>query len=1722
MNRLALSAWIIFACLELSCSGCPKGWFGSSCQYKCRCANQQCEAFDGNCLDGVKCMPGWFGPACQYADLAYTDTEDQKRTPVSLITDGNENTCLTANEENEVNVSLTAPEFLSWFRVHVRDSYYLNKLKIQFKKQSNSELLACENSSTALVSDTALDIHCDLAVKVTQVILTGESVQSLCSFYISGGRNVALKQNTTQTSLYDSRSHAYKAVDGDRNAHFENGDCTHTKLFDPQPTWNVTLSHPASVNRYVIYNRDEGTYVDERLQRFILISYAPAGAAVFAFIDKAWTEQEVYTVPSPPTEVQTVSIGAVKNHPIDHIILTLCEVEVYGDSVCEPGLYGRDCEHKCNCADRNETCFVSTGGCPSGCPPGYQGENCSQVCQKGWYGPSCQYKCHCHLELCAPADGSCTQGSSCASGWFGPGCQYEDLVKSATLDQNLLPPFVVRDGNDHTCVDDSTQQVVIAWIIPYEFTWLRAVVKDPKFLSTLSLQFKANESADSINCTNRQQARVSETTMDIHCDMQELVKQVILTGEGVNYLCSLYISGGRNVALKQRTEQSSTFEESTKSLSRNAVDGNRDSDLDHGSCTHTDTGDDKPMWSIYLPGNLLVNRYVIYNRDAATHRLQGFLLESYNDKRVKVFTFKDMAPTFLNVYTITSSPASSVSLVTIQVSHWDKVFNANYLTLCEVEIFGDNVCEPGLYGRECEHKCACADSNDTCFVSTGGCPSGCARGLEASCGQVCRNGTHGPDCSNSCSQFCRMGDDNTTACDLVNGACLFGCQPGYFGSTCYEECENGHYGQDCNSICPRLCHVSTSEQRVCHHVDGACLQGCQAGYTGSLCDQKCIGGTYGHDCSWLCPQSCETGNMSQPVCDPIHGTCLLGCQAGYLGSMCDAICEKGIYGPGCTQWCPKHCKVKGMDDAICHHTNGTCLQGCQTGYMGPMCNKSCDPGTYGEDCRSSCSQFCVKWDNGGSVCDQVDGRCLHGCQAGYQGPKCDELCEKGIYGPGCTQWCPKQCKVKGMDDAICHHTNGTCLQGCQTGYMGPMCNKSCDPGTYGEDCRSSCSQFCVNGDNGGSVCDQVDGRCLHGCQAGYQGPKCDERCARGTYGEACSSSCSQFCSSSGCDNMDDECLLGCEDDYQESQCDESCGHETYEVCSSSSEFCGESVCDNINGRCVYRCQPGYKGLQCDKPCGHGRYGEDCRYNCSQFCVKGDLSEPYCHHVSGTCLHGCQAGYEGPRCYERCKPGFYGPGCSLDCHRGCRGLTNAVALCHHIEGTCWLGCLSGFRGPACNESCDHGRYGEDCRSNCSQFCVKGDLSEPYCHHVSGKCLQGCQAGYEGPHCDEPCARGTYGEACSSSCSQFCSSSGCDNMDDECLLGCEDDYQESQCDESCGRVTYGDDCGSQFCSKSVCDHIDGRCLQGCQSGYWGTKCDKHCDGQTHGRDCNSTCPQHCENIKTSLSVCDHVSGVCTQGCQPGYTGDRCDQRCDGQTHGRDCNSTCPQHCENINTSLSVCDHVSGVCTQGCQPGYTGDRCDQHCDGLTHGRDCNSTCPQHCENINTSLSVCDHVSGVCTQGCQPGYTGDRCDQHCDRGRHGQGCNSTCPQHCENINISLSVCDHVSGVCTQGCLPGYTGDRCDQLSEKANTSIENNSTFTAKVVPARKENSLTHSASRTAGAVAGGIIVAVVVVVGVLILWRFKVFGKFKMWTSSRNSRQRSDSTTIMMTTELSEVNR
>ena len=49
---------------------------------------------------------------------------------------------------------------------------------------------------------------------------------------------------------------------------------------------------------------------------------------------------------------------------------------------------------------------------------------------------------------------------------------------------------------------------------------------------------------------------------------------------------------------------------------------------------------------------------------------------------------------------------------------------------------------------------------------------------------------------------------------------------------CFSECPPGYFGKMCKIACSGNC----LNNNTCHHIDGTCSAGCQAGYTGKQCN----------------------------------------------------------------------------------------------------------------------------------------------------------------------------------------------------------------------------------------------------------------------------------------------------------------------------------------------------------------------------------------------------------------------------------------------------------------------------------------------------------------------------------------------------------------------------------------------------------------------------------------------------------------------------------------------------------------------------------------------------------------------------------------------------------------------------------------------------------------------------------------------------------------------
>ncbi|GFO17525.1 multiple epidermal growth factor-like domains 10 [Plakobranchus ocellatus] len=97
--------------------------------------------------------------------------------------------------------------------------------------------------------------------------------------------------------------------------------------------------------------------------------------------------------------------------------------------------------------------------------------------------------------------------------------------------------------------------------------------------------------------------------------------------------------------------------------------------------------------------------------------------------------------------------------------------------------------------------------------------------------------------------------------------------------------------------------------------------------------------------------------------------------------------------------------------------------------------QKCPREKYGSNCEKTCSVHCAGLYN---TCDWTDGSCDQGCDPGYLSPLCTEACPRDRYGDGCNETCSEHCAG---EDKICNHRDGSCILGCEKGYVPPNCNE---------------------------------------------------------------------------------------------------------------------------------------------------------------------------------------------------------------------------------------------------------------------------------------------------------------------------------------------------------------------------------------------------------------------------------------------------------------------------------------------------------------------------------------------------------------------------------------------------------------------------------------------------------------------------------------------------------
>lgn len=123
-------------------------------------------------------------------------------------------------------------------------------------------------------------------------------------------------------------------------------------------------------------------------------------------------------------------------------------------------------------------------------------------------------------------------------------------------------------------------------------------------------------------------------------------------------------------------------------------------------------------------------------------------------------------------------------------------------------------------------------------------------------------------------------------------------------------CQTGYFGANCKNKCIGRC----LSNGICNHVDGTCIGGCQDGYIGRFC-------------------SLRKFPRPTPAKKPLKDTIFFSLHITWKLRWCKSIfsaCKKGYYGANCSYVCSKNCKT-------CRPTDGKCT--CLAGWTGHSCDR---------------------------------------------------------------------------------------------------------------------------------------------------------------------------------------------------------------------------------------------------------------------------------------------------------------------------------------------------------------------------------------------------------------------------------------------------------------------------------------------------------------------------------------------------------------------------------------------------------------------------------------------------------------------------------------------------------------------------------------------------------------------------------------------------------------
>ncbi|KAH9490899.1 hypothetical protein Btru_039728 [Bulinus truncatus] len=319
-----------------------------------------------------------------------------------------------------------------------------------------------------------------------------------------------------------------------------------------------------------------------------------------------------------------------------------------------------------------------------------------------------KHLCHCLNSLCN--DYNECERYRCSSNWFDEACQYRDL-----MEDTRKYSFYLFDNDDETCIINTPSPQTFTFEHSHFFTWLKISFHEPSQVYGINITFLSSGTPK--ECLGRRD-RDYDYSKYIYCFLGDaFVDSMTLTWDDPKYICSIFIFGGKNVALKAKTNQTGSLPHEGDHTEANRPPSYAIADGEEGifsECARV-SSDGIQRIELTLDTLFIVYEILIFRRRGLSNYtfMSGFRLLCYNERNTKVFEYIDQEKARDAVVRINIGNTRPVNRILIELDLRSDVNKSKYLEICEMQVFGD--CAPPSYGTFCENECNLFCKNQVCM-----------------------------------------------------------------------------------------------------------------------------------------------------------------------------------------------------------------------------------------------------------------------------------------------------------------------------------------------------------------------------------------------------------------------------------------------------------------------------------------------------------------------------------------------------------------------------------------------------------------------------------------------------------------------------------------------------------------------------------------------------------------------------------------------------------------------------------------------------------------------------------------------------------------------------------------------------------------------------------------------------------------------------------------------